>query len=142
MVRCSGGAIFYTFPTGTAGVSLAAGGTSWGAICDRNAKKNFAPVDSETVLEKLAAVPVERWNYKWEPDGDVPNIGPMAQEFKRAFYPGRDDKSITTLEFDGVEIAAIQGLNLKLREKDAEIQALKGRLDKLEKALSSACVNH
>ena len=37
--------------------------------------------------------------------------GAMAQDFKAAFYPGRDDKSISTLEFDGVELAAIQGLN-------------------------------
>jgi len=32
----------------------------------------------------------------------------MAQDFKAAFYPGRDHKSISTLEFDGVELAAIQ----------------------------------
>ena len=34
-----------------------------------------------------------------------------------AFYPGRDDKSITTLEFDGVAPAPIQGLNQKLEDK-------------------------
>ena len=28
----------------------------------------------------------------------------MAQDFKHAFYPGRDDKGISTLEFDGVEL--------------------------------------
>jgi len=38
----------------------------------------------------------------------------MAQDFKAAFFPGRDDKVITTLEFDGVELAAIQGLNEKV----------------------------
>ena len=41
-------------------------------------------------------------------NNDVPNIGPMAQDFKAAFYPGRDDKGISTLEFDGVELAAIR----------------------------------
>jgi len=70
----------------------------------------------------------------------------MAQDFKGAFYPGRDDKSITTLEFDGVELAAIQGLNQKLDEtraesqsQDAEIAALKekaGKVDLLEKRLA------
>ena len=82
--------------------------TSWTTVSDRNAKKNFRPIDPVTVLDKLAAVPVEQWNYKWEKDNDVPNIGPMAQDFKRAFYPGRDDKGISTLEFDGVELAAIR----------------------------------
>ena len=127
-----------------AGVKLTAGSSSWATISDRNAKKNFQPVDTVAVLEKLAAIPIQQWNYKWEKDGDVPNIGPMAQDFKTAFYPGRDDKSITTLEFDGVELAAIQGLNQKVEEqsaqmkaKDAEIQDLKTRLEKLEQVLET-----
>jgi hypothetical protein len=147
--RATGGVRFVTgidaSGNPTAGASLAPGGTAWGVISDRNAKKNFAPVDNEAVLEKLAGVPVEQWNYKWEEDAAVPHIGPMAQDFKRAFYPGRDDKSITTLEFDGVEIAAIQGLNRKLeeqlRQRDGEIGALKERLDKLERALTSFPIN-
>ena len=71
----------------------------------------------------------------------------MAQDFKAAFYPGTDDKSITTLEFDGVELAAIQGLNQKLeaRSQNAEVRMqtletenaeLKQRLEKLEQLLA------
>ena len=119
------------------GVKLPANGTAWVTLSDRNAKKDFAPVDGQAVLEKLAAMPVQQWHYKWEKDTDTPNIGPMAQDFIAAFYPGRDDKGISTLEFDGVELAAIQGLNQKLNEKDAEIQELKARLDKLERLMSS-----
>lgn len=142
-VRASGGVRFVTAietdddeGTPSAVVFLAPGGTSWSTISDQNAKKNFAPVNGETVLDKLAQVPVEQWNYKWEKDNTTPNIGPMAQAFKAAFYPGRDDKSITTLEFDGVELAAIQGLNQKLNEKDAEIAELKARLEKLERLMN------
>jgi hypothetical protein len=43
------------------------------------------------------------------------------------------------LESGGVELAAVQGLNKKLTEKDAEIQKLKekaGQVDSLEKRLS------
>jgi hypothetical protein len=130
-MRASGGFSFLT-STGTAGAALAANATSWTAVSDRNAKKNFQPVNTEAVLEKLAAIPIEQWNYKWEKDTDVPNIGPMAQDFKAAFFPGRDDKGISTLEFDGVELAAIQGLNQKLNEKDAEIQILKQKADKVD----------
>ncbi len=144
--RCTGGARFVTAIDGsgnpTAGVKLNSGDTSWSAISDRNAKKNFAQVNSEAVLEKLAVIPVQSWNYKWEADTDTPHIGPMAQDFKAAFYPGRDDKSISTLEFDGVELAAIQGLNQKLNEKDAviqqqiaEIARLNARLEKLEQTI-------
>jgi hypothetical protein len=87
------------------------------------------------VLNKLAAMPVQKWNYKWEADTNTPHLGPMAQDFKAAFYPGRDDKSISTLEFDGVELAAIQGLNQKLNEKAARISALEQQLSELKEAV-------
>jgi hypothetical protein len=130
----TGGVYFYTVsPSGEPyGAYLAANSTSWSAISDRNAKKNFQPVDTKAVLDKLAAMPIQQWNYKWEKDGEVPNIGPMAQDFKAAFYPGRDDKSISTLEFDGVELAAIQGLNQKVEERDAKIQEQGSEIQKLK----------
>ena len=154
VARASGGFFFYT-GTGSAGAKLPAGATSWTAICDRNAKKNFQSVDTVAVLNKLAAVPIEQWNYKWEANTDTPNIGPMAQDFKAAFYPGRDDKGISTLEFDGVELAAIQGLNEKvegrsqkaeaglqkaenqIEELKAENAELKARLERLERDFKS-----
>jgi hypothetical protein len=93
-------------------------------------------VNGEEVLKKLAAMPLQSWNYKWEADTNTPHLGPMAQDFKAAFYPGRDDKSISTLEFDGVELAAIQGLNQKLeeelKERDARIAALEKALEQLK----------
>ena len=110
MARASGGVTFYTSSGNTDGAALAANGSSWGSPSDRNVKKNFQPVNTRAVLDKLASIPIQQWNYKWEKDGDVPNIGPMAQDFQAAFYPGRDDKRITTLEFDGVELARHPGI--------------------------------
>jgi trimeric autotransporter adhesin len=129
-MRASGG--YRLFSGAAAGVYLAPNGTSWATISDRNAKKNFAALNGEGVLNKLAGIPIQQWNYKWEADDATPNLGPMAQDFKAAFYPGRDDKSITTLEYDGVELAAIQGLNQKLEQKETEITELKARLERLE----------
>ena len=60
----------------------------------------------------------------------------MTQDFKAAFYRGRDDKSITTLEFDGVALAAIQGLNQKVEEQRAENAELQQRLEKLERLIN------
>ena len=144
MARASGGVVFLTstaasptsYATGSAGVALLANATSWTTVSDRNAKKNFQPVNYQEVLNKLAQVPIEQWNYKWEKDSDVPNIGPMAQDFKHAFYPGRDDKGISTLEFDGVELAAIQGLNQKLNDKDARIQEQGAEIETLKQNLA------
>ncbi len=139
-IRATGGVYFCSAANssgdGTAGAVLTPGATAWTTLSDRKSKKNFQAVDTRGVLEKLAAIPMQQWNYKWEKDTDVPNIGPMAQDFKHAFFAGRDDKGISTLEFDGVELAAIQGLNQKLNEKDTEIQTLKRQNDSLAERLN------
>jgi hypothetical protein len=99
-------------------------------------KKNSQPVNSREVLERLAALPVTRWNYQWEADDGVPHLGPMAQDCKAAFYPGADDKCITTQEADGVAFAAIKGLNEKLEErleqKETELTELRQAVDELK----------
>jgi len=45
---------------------------------------------------------------------------------------GTDDKHIATVDEGGVALAAIQGLNQKLDEKDAEIQELKESVTQLQ----------
>ena len=140
VIRATGGFFFYT-TTGDKGAQLNSGDTSWTSLSDRNSKKDIEPEDCQAVLNKLAQVPISRWHYNWEAETNTPHIGPMAQDFKHAFYPGRDDKGITTLEFDGVELAAIQGLNQKvedqLKEKDAEIQDLKQSVADLKKIVQA-----
>ena len=133
--RAAGGVRFATTSAGTVGAQLAAGATSWSVLSDRTQKKDFAPVDGREVLRKLDGVPVQAWRYKWDEAGSTPHLGPVAQDFKAAFFPGRDDKSISTLEFDGVELAAIQGLHALVKEKDARITALEQRLADIEAKL-------
>ena len=118
--------------------------TAFNPPSDRNLKENFAPVSPREVLEKVAALPISRWNFI----GDVatPHVGPMAQDFHAAFRVGTDDRHIATVDADGVALAAIQGLNQKLEQdtamlrseldrKDAEIQQLSQRLGALESNL-------
>ena len=134
MVRASGGVIIYSSSANTAGVSLAAGSGTWGSLSDRNAKDDFAPVTPQQVLAKVAALPITKWSYKTEQG--VQHIGPMAQDFHAAFGVGEDNKHITTVDEDGVALAAIQGLNQKLNEKDQQIQDLKRQNDSLAKQLN------
>lgn len=61
----------------------------------------------------------------------------MAQDFHAAFNVGSSDKSIATVDADGVALAAIQGLHQLLEEKDARITLLESRLDALENALQA-----
>ncbi|MEY2430162.1 MAG: hypothetical protein QOJ40_3047, partial [Verrucomicrobiota bacterium] len=104
---------------------------------DRNGKENFTALDAKTVLAKVASLPMTEWNYK-DNSAEVRHIGPMAQDFHAAFaLNGADDTRISTVDEGGVALAAIQGLNQKLNEKDAEIQQLQQRLDRLEQLLNS-----
>jgi hypothetical protein len=151
-MRASGGYRFFT-GTGAAGAQLPAGATAWTTLSDRNVKKDIRPADASVILDQLSRLPLSRWHYVWESDADPLNLGPMAQDFKAAFYPGRDDKTISTLEFDGVALAAIQGLDQKvegrmkneevwrrqweerLEQKEAEIAELKQAVHELKQAV-------
>jgi len=120
-------------PDGDIFVRATVNATTFNPTCDRDQKENFTPVDSQEVLERVSALPITRWNFKQE---TAPHLGPMAQDFYAAFGLGTDDKHIATVDADGVALAAIQGLDQKLKERDAEIQALKQRLEALEKLVS------
>jgi hypothetical protein len=137
--RASGGYRFFT-GTGSAGAQLLPGATAWSVLSDRNVKKDIQPLDCQQVLDKLGQVRLFEWRYLWQEASTPPNLGPMAQDFKAAFYPGSDDKTISTIEFDGVALAAIQGLNQKLEQqlaaREKEIANLKARLEKLERLIS------
>jgi len=108
--------------------------TAFNPPSDRNAKENFAPVDCREVLEKVAALPISRWNFK--ADTQTPHLGPMAQDFHASFGLGTDDKHIATVDADGVALAAIKGLNKKLEDREAEIAGLKRSVNELMEALS------
>ena len=97
---------------------------------DRNLKENFAAIDPADALEKVLALPITRWNFK--NDSRAQHIGPMAQDFHAAFGTGADDRHIATVDADGVALAAIQGLNQKLEQKDAEITELKQSIGELK----------
>ena len=139
VVRATGGYWLFSGVDGagspTNGVVLAAGSGTWGSWSDRNAKTNCASVNARAVLDKVTALSIATWNYKTQ-DPSIRHIGPMAQDFYAAFGVGDSDKTITTVDADGVALAAIQGLNQKLTDelqrRDVENAKLKERLKKLE----------
>jgi len=135
VLRATGGYWLFSGVDGsgnpTSGVVLPAGSGSWGVWSDRNAKTNCAPVEARAVLDKVAALPIATWNYKTQ-DPSIRHIGPMAQDFHAAFGVGDSDKTISTVDADGVALVAIQGLNQKVEEQRAENAELKRRLAHLE----------
>lgn len=140
VVRASGGTWFYSDAASSTGVTLPAGGGAWSPISDRNVKENFDFVDGCDVLDRLAGIPLQTWNYKTQ-DASVRHIGAMAQDFQAAFGVGEDDKHISTVDADGVALAAIQGLYELVKEQrelidatHAELESLRNKIKRLESA--------
>jgi hypothetical protein len=115
---------------------LYGGGNGWSGISDRNAKENFAPVDRQEVLASLVKIPIETWNLKSQ-DPSIRHIGPIAQDFYAAFEMGESERYISTVDADGVALAAIQGLYQMVQEKDAQITAQQEQIQTLEKRLAT-----
>lgn len=130
-IRCEGGAQFYTANGTTTGVSLAAGTGTWTSLSDRNAKANFEKVNAADVLAKVAAMPVMTWNYKTQAE-EIRHIGPTAQDFRAAFGVGESDTGITTVDADGVALAAIQGLVEELKDRDQQMADRDAKIGELE----------
>ncbi|MEJ2207593.1 MAG: tail fiber domain-containing protein [Anaerolineae bacterium] len=130
VVQASGGVYFYTNSGLTTGSHLAAGSGTWSSLSDRNAKENLAAVDAAAVLRAVTALPITTWNYIGEAGG-VQHMGPMAQDFYAAFGLGDSERHITTLDADGVALAAIQGLASQVEVLGAENTTLRAEVDAL-----------
>jgi hypothetical protein len=130
---------------GSAGVTLPAGGGSWNNLSDRNMKTNFAAVDTRAILHGVLNLPISTWNYKSQ-DKSIRHIGPMAQDFFATFKVGEGDKTIATIDPDGVAFAAIQGLNEELKDRDARIEGLQQQLKQQQEQLDGfkklLCLDH
>jgi hypothetical protein len=131
--RVSGGARFVN-SAGT-GVQLAAGGNAWAPVSDRAAKEDFAPVDGAEILERLATLPIETWKLRGQ-EPSIRHMGPMAQDFYAAFGLGESDRPISTVDADGVALAAIQGLYHLVQVQAAHLTAQQGQIAALEARLA------
>jgi hypothetical protein len=133
VVRASGGTYIFSSENLQAGVKLTAGSGSWGSLSDRNAKTDIAPLDDGAILAKVAALPISTWRYKTETGAR--HIGPMAQDFYAAFGVGEDDRHITSIDEDGVALAAVKALHGENEALLARSAGQDRRIAKLEAAV-------
>ncbi len=106
------------------------------ASSDRSMKEAFSSVSAQEVLDKVIDMPITTWRFKSEGDS-VRHIGPVAQDFMATFGYGVDERHITSTDADGVALAAIQGLNQKLEEKQAAITKLNRGLKEKQAEIDS-----
>jgi len=125
LARATGGFTLWTNAANTVGATLAPGSGTWASASDRNLKTDVARVDDAAVLDKVAALPIERWSYKSE--RGVRHVGPMAQDFYAAFGVGEDDKHITSIDENGVALAAIKALHAENADAHTAISTLRAQ---------------
>jgi len=117
------------FEIDTAGNIITSGTTVH--TSDRNKKYNIVNIDEKDILNKISKLPVKMWSYKSE-DPSVRHMGPMAQDFRKSFGLGLDDKTIAGVDVVGVALASIKALKLELDERDSQVALLTEKLQHLE----------
>ncbi len=149
-VRANGGARFdvnngsfvQIFNDGVNLINTSAGGARltmagvWTNASDAALKENFSLVDGKEVLADVVAMPVSTWSYRVE-GSDTVHMGPTAQDFYSAFKLGDSDKSIGTVDAEGVALASIQGLYQLSQEQATRIQTLEDENASLKQGLDS-----
>lgn len=95
--RFVNGETHYTNSSLTTGVTLAAGGSSWGAVSDVNKKENLVEVNYEDILDKLLRIRIYFYNFKGNP-AEQKCIGPMAQDWNDKSNFGLEDVKVYLTE--------------------------------------------
>jgi len=90
-------------------------------------------VDGGSVLSRLKGIDVSTWNYISE-GRNVRHMGPMAEDFFKAFQLGTSNTSIGVQDLTGVSLAAIKELDQRtdeLQQKTAEVEQLRDEVKQL-----------
>lgn len=94
---------------------------------DINRKHSIESIQYNDILHKVSELDVYQWKYNGE---DKLHIGPMAQDFYKAFKLNDDDTSIATVDIDGVALASIKALYEMIQIQQKQIESLTIELGK------------
>ncbi|HKG58546.1 MAG TPA: tail fiber domain-containing protein [Pyrinomonadaceae bacterium] len=129
--RATGGFRFRTNLAGSTGCNLPAGSGVFNCTSSRTTKENFSLVNGNDVLSKLRGMDVSTWNYIAE-GRQVRHMGPMAEDFFKAFRLGTGNTSIGVQDLAGVSLAAIKELD----KRTVEVDQLRDEVNQLRQANS------
>lgn len=102
---------------------------------DKNLKKGFADVDHGDVLDRVAHLPIQTWQFKSD-ETESRHMGPTAQDFQAAFSLGHDDRTIAPVDGVGVALSAIKALKQESDDQATRIAALESVVQTQQKQLS------
>jgi hypothetical protein len=123
MILASGGTWIFSDPELSSGVTIHPGASAWATYSALNLKENLKPVNGNDILQKISSLNINEWNFKAQSD-NVTHIGPSSQDFYNAFGLGESDKTISTIDADGVALAGIQALLEKIEKLEARVAEL------------------
>lgn len=121
-------------------------GGNWSNASSRAFKQAFSAVEPRALLDRVLALPLGRWQYL-NAVAEGWHLGPAAEDFFDAFGLGASAQHITTVDANGVALAAVQGLAARIEETQratlaeleqenarlhAELAQLATRLDRLQ----------
>lgn len=108
---------------------------------DRNQKEEITGISYSNVLQAIRDMPIYEWQYKGQ---DRRHIGPMAQDFHKAFGLGDDDTTIAAIDADGVALAAIRAQQeiiedqeRRIAQHESEINFLRQQIAELKSLVTS-----
>lgn len=93
----------------------------WTDVSSKSKKENYEKLDKKSILDKIANIPIEKWNYITDHKNNIKHIGPYAEDFYSTFGIGDGDKNIAALDTAGVALAGIQALNEKVDGMGVEL---------------------
>jgi hypothetical protein len=123
---------------GNVGCDLTVATPTWTCASSRTVKENFAAVRGEDVLQRLAKMPITRWNFTTDPE-KTPHIGPVAQDFYAAYKLGEGETQISSNDLSGIALAAAKALEQRTRELEArtrEVDRLRDDLKAMREELN------
>ncbi len=131
----SGKAGQFDGPVTIGGLLTASGCNGCNPPSDRGLKANFSTINPRFILDRLAQLRIQTWNYKSEGE-TVRHIGAMAQDFHAAFNFGTDDKTLSVVDAHGVTMAAIQGLYQQNQELARQVERQGRQIERLQARLN------
>jgi trimeric autotransporter adhesin len=127
---------------GNVGCDLTVAVPSWTCASSRTLKEHFAPVDGEEVLARMRDVPITTWSMIGA-DTAIRHMGPVAEDFHRAFRLGLGETAIGLGDIDGVTFAGVKALDVRTQRMEQalsmsrrELEATLARVRELEATLA------
>ncbi|HEX5387610.1 MAG TPA: tail fiber domain-containing protein [Gemmatimonadales bacterium] len=131
VVRASGGYVFYSSTDQTRGCFIPPG-ESISCASSRLVKERFEPLDADTVLAKVARLPIQAWSYR---GNKARHVGPVAEDFYAAFGLGTGPRTVSFIDTGGISLVAVQVLERRTAALRSENAALRAELDSLREAV-------